>query len=59
MSSPLLALFGRELRIARSVGGGGAMGVVFFLILVSLTPFAIGPDLLRREKQLNPAGRRF
>jgi heme exporter protein B len=45
MSSPLLALFLRETRIARSVGGGGAIGVVFFLILVSLTPFAIGPDL--------------
>ncbi len=45
MISPLAALFWREVRIARSVGGGGAMGVVFFLILVSLTPFAIGPDL--------------
>jgi heme exporter protein B len=45
MSSPLAALFLREARIARSIGGGGAMGVVFFLILVSLTPFAIGPDL--------------
>jgi heme exporter protein B len=43
--SPLSALFWRELRIARSVGGGGAMGLVFFLLLVSLTPFAIGPDL--------------
>jgi heme exporter protein B len=43
--SPLSALFWRELRIARSVGGGGSMGLVFFLILVSLTPFAIGPDL--------------
>jgi heme exporter protein B len=43
--SPLLALFRRESRIARSIGGGGAIGVVFFLILVSLTPFAIGPDL--------------
>jgi heme exporter protein B len=45
MRSPLAALFWREIRIARSVGGGGGMGVVFFLILVSLTPFAIGPDL--------------
>ena len=43
--SPLVALFLREVRIARSIGGGGATGVVFFLILVSLTPFAIGPDL--------------
>jgi heme exporter protein B len=45
MLSSLAALFRREIRIARSIGGGGAMGVVFFLILVSLTPFAIGPDL--------------
>ena len=44
-SSPLAALFRREIRIARSIGGGGGMGVVFFLILVSLTPFAIGPDM--------------
>ncbi len=45
MNSTLLALFWREIRIARSIGGGGAMGVVFFLILVSITPFAMGPDL--------------
>ncbi len=45
MSRALLALFLRELRLARRVGGGGAMGVVFFLIMVTITPFAIGPDL--------------
>lgn len=45
MTSALTALFWRELRIANRIGGGGAMGVVFFLILVSMTPFAIGPDL--------------
>ena len=39
------ALFLRELRIARRIGGGGRLGVVFFLILVTLTPFALGPDL--------------
>ncbi|WP_294538672.1 heme exporter protein CcmB [uncultured Rhodoblastus sp.] len=54
MSSPLVALFLREARIARSIGGGGAMGVVFFLILVSLTPFAIGPDL-NLLAQIGPA----
>jgi len=41
----LAALFWRELTLARRIGGGGAMGVVFFLILVTITPFAIGPDL--------------
>ncbi len=34
MSAPLAALFLREWRIARRVGGSGAMGVVFFLTLV-------------------------
>ena len=41
----LAALFRRELRLSNRAGGGGAMGVVFFLILVTITPFAIGPDL--------------
>ena len=45
MIGSLVALFLREVRLARRIGGGGAMGVVFFLILVTITPFAIGPDL--------------
>ncbi len=44
MSSPLVALFLRELRVARRIGGSGAMGVAFFLVLVSIVPFAVGPD---------------
>ena len=44
MNSPLVALFLREWRIARRVGGSGAMGVVFFLTLVTIVPFAVGPD---------------
>jgi heme exporter protein B len=39
------ALFLREWRIARRIGGSAATGLVFFLILVTLIPFAIGPDL--------------
>jgi heme exporter protein B len=39
------ALFLREWRIAHRIGGGAAIGLVFFLILVTLVPFAIGPDL--------------
>jgi heme exporter protein B len=39
------ALFLREWRIAHRIGGGAAIGLVFFLILVTLIPFAIGPDL--------------
>ncbi len=44
MSSELTSLFIRELRIARRIGGSGSMGVVFFLTLVTITPFAVGPD---------------
>jgi heme exporter protein B len=43
MSSPLAALISRDLALAR--GGGAGLGVVFFLLVVTLTPFAIGPDL--------------
>lgn len=44
--SPLVALFVRDVRLALRVGGGGGVGVLFFLIVVTLTPFAIGPDLV-------------
>ncbi|MBE7220668.1 MAG: heme exporter protein CcmB [Caulobacteraceae bacterium] len=43
--SALGALFLRELRVGRRIGGGAAMGVVFFLILITLMPFGVGPDL--------------
>lgn len=43
--SPLAALFIRDLKAARRIGGGTSLGVVFFLILVTLSAFAIGPDL--------------
>lgn len=45
VKSPLRALLVRELRIGQRIGGGASLGVVFFLILVTLTPFAVGPDL--------------
>ena len=43
--TPALALFLREWRIARRIGGGASIGAMFFLILVSIMPFALGPDL--------------
>jgi heme exporter protein B len=43
MTSPATALFLRDLALARS--GGAGLGVVFFLLVVTLTPFAVGPDL--------------
>jgi len=39
------ALLGRDLRLAIRVGGGALMGALFFLIVVTMMPFAIGPDL--------------
>ena len=45
MSGAARALFIREWRIARRVGGGASIGVAFFLILVTIMPFALGPDL--------------
>jgi heme exporter protein B len=42
----LLALYRREIAVARRIGGGAAMGLVFFLILIAIVPFAIGPDLV-------------
>jgi heme exporter protein B len=43
--SALAALFLRDVRLAVRVGGGGGIGVLFFLTVVVLMPFAIGPDL--------------
>ena len=41
----LAALFIRDFRLAIRVGGGALIGVLFFLIVVTLVPFAMGPDL--------------
>ncbi len=52
--SPLAALLMRDMRLAVRVGGGALMGVLFFLVVVTLTPFAIGPDL-PLLKRIGPA----
>jgi heme exporter protein B len=44
----------RDLRIAVRLGGGALIGVLFFLVVVTLTPFAIGPDLALL-KRIGPA----
>jgi heme exporter protein B len=41
----LAALLVRDVRLAVRVGGGALIGVLFFLLVVTLVPFAIGPDL--------------
>jgi heme exporter protein B len=42
---PFLALVARDLRLAARIGGSGVLGLVFFLMIVALVPFALGPDL--------------
>jgi heme exporter protein B len=39
------ALLLRDMRLSVRVGGGALMGALFFLIVVAMMPFAIGPDL--------------
>ena len=39
------ALISRDIRIALRVGGGALIGMLFFLTVVVLMPFAVGPDL--------------
>lgn len=42
--SALAAIIRRELILARRIGAGAELGIVFFLILISVVPFAIGAD---------------
>ena len=46
----LAALIRRDIRLSWRVGGGAVIGVLFFLSVVVLIPFALGPELslLRR-----------
>ncbi len=39
------ALFLREIRLAGRIGGGALTGLLFFLAVITLVPFAVGPDL--------------
>ena len=43
--NPFLALMLRDMRLALRAGGGALMGALFFLIVVTIVPFAVGPDL--------------
>jgi heme exporter protein B len=43
--SALSAILRRDIRLAVRVGGGAWIGVLFFLIVVTLVPLALGPDL--------------
>ena len=52
--SALAAILVRDMRIAVRVGGGALIGVLFFVVVVTLTPFAVGPDLALL-KRIGPA----
>ena len=50
----LAAILVRDMRIAVRVGGGALMGVLFFLVVAAMVPFALGPDLALL-KRIGPA----
>ena len=52
--SAILAVIRRELTLARRIGAGAGLGLLFFLIFVAIVPFAIGPDQ-KRLASLAPA----
>ncbi|MCV0394536.1 MAG: heme exporter protein CcmB [Rhizobiaceae bacterium] len=41
----MLALYLRDIRLGLRAGGGAVTGVLFFLALVAVIPFGVGPDL--------------
>jgi heme exporter protein B len=45
MRAAFAALLRRDLALAARIGGSGALGLIFFLMVVTLIPFEIGPDL--------------
>lgn len=45
MRRAFLAVLRRDLALAARAGGGGELALVFFLTMVVLVPFALGPDL--------------
>jgi heme exporter protein B len=49
-----IALLTRDTRLAIRAGGGALMGALFFLIVVTLLPFAVGPDLALLQR-IGPA----
>lgn len=41
----MIALFFRDLKLSVRAGGGAMIGVLFFMTVVSVIPFGVGPDL--------------
>ncbi|CTQ58345.1 MAG: heme exporter protein CcmB [Roseibium album] len=45
MTGWAMALFQRDLRLSVRIGGSALVGVLFFLAVVTVIPFGVGPDL--------------
>jgi heme exporter protein B len=45
MTEALRAIFARDLALTFRAGGSAGIGVMFFLAVVTIVPFAVGPDL--------------
>jgi heme exporter protein B len=45
MTSWIFVLFQRDLRLSVRVGGSALVGVLFFMAVVTVIPFGVGPDL--------------
>ncbi|SES37532.1 heme exporter protein CcmB [Rhizobium sp. NFR03] len=41
----MMALYLRDLRLATRAGGGALTGILFFMAVVAVVPFGLGPDL--------------
>jgi heme exporter protein B len=41
----VIALFLRDLKLSMRAGGGALIGVLFFLTVVAVIPFGVGPDM--------------
>ncbi len=41
----MIALFSRDIKLAIRAGGGAMIGVLFFMTVVAVIPFGVGPDL--------------
>ncbi len=44
MIRALVGILKRDLLLSARIGAGAELGIVFFLILIALVPFALGPD---------------
>jgi len=54
MTRAILAILRRDLAISLRAGGGAGIGAIFFLSVVMVVPFAVGPDQ-KLLSQIGPA----